>query len=172
MEGINRMKKIISAILLLALLCCGALAEGGVWTGAVLAGNLPKDAELIGIDSNAGGYIEELLYDKSCTIILARFADETARAEYLNAYAPVGEVQVLEDSPTVANCPAMHLRYESGDEADLNVIDCFAFGTEVDCFLFLISVDKKTYEGSGKVDENFYPELIAVWAESLTVFKP
>ncbi len=166
------MKKMISAILLLALLCCAAFAEGGVWTGAVLAGTLPKDAELISIDSNADGYIEELFYDKSCTIILARFADETARAEYLNAYVPVGEVQVLEDHPTLANCPAMHLRYETGEEMDLSVIDCFAFDTETDCFLFLTSVDKKTYEGSGKVDENFYPELIDFWVESLTVFKP
>lgn len=166
------MKKILSAILLFALLCCGAHAEGGVWTGAVLAGNLPKDAELIDIATGSDGYVEELLYDRSCTIILARFRDEAARAEYLNAYAPIGEVEVLEDHPMVANCPAMHLRYESGEGTDPRVIDCFAFDTEADCFLFLTSVDKKTYEGSGKVDENHYPELIAMWAESLTVFKP
>ena len=166
------MRKMIGALLLLALLCCGALAEGGVWTGAVLAGNLPKDAELISIDSNSDGYIEELLYDKTCTIILARFKDDQARAEYLNAYAPVGEVEVLEDFSTIAGYPAMHLRYEMGEGRDLDVINCFAFNTDADAFLFLARVDKDTYEGNGKVDENYYPELITVWVESLTVFKP
>ena len=166
------MKKIFAAILMLALLCCGAIAEGGVWTGAVLAGNLPKDAQLVSIESNADGYVEELLYDKSCTIILARFRDEMARVEYLNGFAPNGEVQVLEDMPAVAGCPAMHLRYEMGEDSSLNVIDCFAFNTETDVFLFLTSVDKAVYEGKGKADADFYTEMISFWAESLTVFKP
>ena len=166
------MKKIFAAIVMLALLCCGALAEGGVWTGAVLAGNLPKNAQLISIESNADGYVEELLYEKSCTIILARFRDEMARVEYLNGFAPNGEVQVMEDMPAVAGCPAMHLRYEMGEDNGLKVIDCFAFNTETDVFLFLTSVDKDSYEGNGRANASDYPELISFWAESLTVFKP
>lgn len=166
------MRKMIGVLLLVTLLCCGAFAEGGVWTGAVLAGNLPKQAQLISIESNADGYVEELLYDKSCTIILARFKDEMARVEYLNGFIPGGEVQVLEDMPTVAGCPAMHLRYEMGEDKDLKVIDCFAFNTETDVFLFLTSVEKETYAGNGTAEEDFYTGLIAMWAESLTVFKP
>ena len=166
------MKKIFASILMLVLLCCGALAEGGVWTGAVLAGNLPKDATLVSIESNADGYIEELLYEDECTIILARFKDVATCSEYLDGYMPSGEVQVLEDMLTVAGCPAMHLQYETGEEEDMHVIDCFAFNTEKDVFLFLTSVDKAAYEGKGKADENIYPELITFWVESLTVFKP
>ena len=166
------MKRALAVFFVFCLLCCGALAEGGVWTGAVLAGTLPKDAVLVSIESNADGYVEELLYDNSCTIILARFRDEMARAEFLNGYTPAGEVQVLEDHPVVAGCNAMHLRYACGEDLDLDVIDCFAFNTETDCFLFLTSVDKATFEGEGKVDENYYPELIDFWAESLVVFEP
>ena len=165
------MKKIFAAILMVAVFCCSAFAEG-VWTGAVLAGNLPKDAELVEIISNQDGYIEELLYEGKCTIILARFRDEAARTEYLNGFTPAGEVQVMEDRPEVAGCEALHLRYESGENEDMNVVDCYAFSTEKDIFLFLTSVDGDTYYGYGAVPAEHYPELIDFWAESLTVFKP
>jgi hypothetical protein len=105
------MRRLLVLLLALTMMGSCALAQGQ-WTGPVLVGSLPEDARLIESVSFDGGYIKTLLaLDGYIEITLACFPDEQARADYLTAFRPEMEPDIIEDDYLVAGCEALHTRY-------------------------------------------------------------
>lgn len=166
------MRKLLVLLLAFAMPVCCAFAQEQ-WTGPVLVGKLPEDAWVIESSSSAGGYIETLLvHDGYIEITLARFPDEQARAEYLEAFHPEMEPEIIEDDYLVAGCEALHTRYMAMKDGDLGLADSYCFETESDTFLFHVfsnDTDWEDYDFFYKADYNHYLSLLNQWAQSLEI---
>lgn len=169
------MKKLLVLLLAFAMTGCCALAQG-LWTGPVLVGSLPEDARSIESSSSADGYIETLLVsDGYIEITLACFLDEQARAEYLTAFRPEMEPEIIEEAAPVAGCEALHTRYMAVKDGDLGLADSYCFETEKDTFLFHVfsnGTDWEDYEFFYEADYNHYLDSLNQWVQSLEIFQP
>lgn len=166
------MRRLLVLLLALTMMGSCALAQGQ-WTSPVLVGSLPEDARLIESVSFDGGYIKTLLaLDGYIEITLACFPDEQARADYLTAFRPEMEPDIIEDDYLVAGCEALHTRYMSVKDGDLGLADSYCFETETDNFLFHVfsnDTDWEDYEFFYEADYNHYLDLLNQWAQSLDV---
>ena len=154
------MKKLIALFVALMLLCGCAFAEENEFSGKILVGTLPKDAQLTRNDESTDGYIEEMTYDGVATIALCCFSTTHARDAYLDGYNPDDE-QILDDGSVVCGVQADHRTFTSGENEDRNVVNAYSFEADAHVYLFLVSVDSDAYEADG------YPELIQTWLDSL-----
>ena len=156
------MKKCFALFIAPVLLCACAFAEGNLFTGSILVGTLPKDAQLVRNDESADGYIEELEYDGLATIALACFSTSHAMDAYLDEFDPIDET-VCDDMPMVCGVESTHRTFTTGSDEDSCVVNAYSFGAEEHVYLFLVSVDADAYADA----DPGYPELIETWLSSL-----
>lgn len=166
------MRKLLVLLLVFAMTAYCALAQEQ-WTGAVLVGNFPEDARIIETESSADGFIETMLVlDGYIAITLARFPDEQARAEYLKAFHPEMEPEIIENDAPVAGCEALHTRYMAVKDGDLGLADSYCFETETDIFLFHVfanDTDWDDYEFFYAADYNHFLDMLDQWVQSLEI---
>ena len=156
------MKKCFALFIALVLLCACAFAEDNLFTGSILVGTLPKDAQLTRNDETADGYIEELFDGEYATISLACFATTHAMEAYLDGFDPIDET-VCDDMPVVCGVESTHRSFTTGSDEDTCVVNAYSFEAEAHVYLFLVSVSADAY-----ADEALgYPELIETWLSSL-----
>ncbi len=160
------MKKLIAILMTLALLCACAYAEAGdTFTGRILTGTLPKDAELVRNEENVDGYIEELGYGDYTTIALACFGTTHARDAYMDEYMP-NDLIVCDDKPVICGEESTHWVFTAGENED-RVVNAYSFTADEHVYLFLVEVDTLAYDGCLEDDDTDYMALIEGWLESL-----
>lgn len=160
------MKKLIAIMMTLALLCVCAYAEtGDAFTGRILTGTLPKEAELTRSEENAEGYIEELAYGDYTTIALACFGTTHGRDAYMDGYMPE-DLIVCDDMPVICGEESTHWLFTTGENGD-RVVNAYSFTADEHVYLFLVAVDTPAYDGCLDGDDTDYMSLIEGWIESL-----
>lgn len=160
------MKKLISVLLVSVLLSGFCFAEGDVYTGWAIGGDIPIEAEVIDSYADNISYVEVLSYDDGCVTITA---GAMPTLSLLNAYLEEtfpqnDDVEYIEDDVKIADMETYHTRFTTGANEDTRVVDQYCAVSDDGCFMFVVSTDADNYEK--------YAGTIVEWVKSMELIPP